>query len=105
MFATLTKPTSQTTDPKVGRPKSERNTGQEPQYKVVLHNDEFNSMEHVVSVLKKVIAGMNYRRATDVMMEAHKKGKAVATLCHKELAELYREQLRSEGLTATIERG
>ena len=37
------------------------------------------------------------------MLEAHTKGKAVAHKCHKELAEFYAEQLKSEGLTATIE--
>jgi ATP-dependent Clp protease adaptor protein ClpS len=37
------------------------------------------------------------------MLEAHTKGKAVVTKCHKELAELYQEGLRSEGLVATIE--
>ncbi|MGF1473436.1 MAG: ATP-dependent Clp protease adaptor ClpS, partial [Rubrobacteraceae bacterium] len=43
------------------------------------------------------------RRAVSIMLEAHTKGKAVATKTHKELAELYQDQLRSEGLTATIE--
>jgi len=37
------------------------------------------------------------------MIEAHTKGKAVATKCHKELAELYQEGLNSEGLISTIE--
>lgn len=75
----------------------------EPPYKVILHNDDYNPMEHVVEVLRKVIPRMSVRRAVDLMMEAHTKGKAVVTKCHKELAELYQESLRAEGLTASIE--
>jgi ATP-dependent Clp protease adaptor protein ClpS len=37
------------------------------------------------------------------MLEAHTKGKAVVTKCHKELAELYQEGLKNEGLISTIE--
>jgi ATP-dependent Clp protease adaptor protein ClpS len=46
---------------------------------------------------------MNLRQAVSIMLEAHTKGKAVVTKCHKELAELYQENLRSEGLISTIE--
>jgi len=46
---------------------------------------------------------MSTQRAVDIMIEAHTKGKAVATKCHKELAELYMEGLNNEGLIATIE--
>lgn len=37
------------------------------------------------------------------MLEAHTRGQAVVTRCHKELAELYREGLKAEGLISTIE--
>ncbi|MDQ4106615.1 MAG: ATP-dependent Clp protease adaptor ClpS [Actinomycetota bacterium] len=93
VLATETKP----------REKTRRRITQEPPYKVVLHNDDYTPMEHVVATLRKVIPRMTMRRAVSIMMEAHTRGKAVATKCHKELAELYAEQLRSEGLTATIE--
>ncbi len=81
----------------------EQNVSQEPPYKVILHNDDYTPMEHVVAVLRKVIPRMSVQRAVDIMMEAHTKGKAVATKAHKELAELYEEGLRAEGLIATIE--
>lgn len=80
-----------------------RRVAQEPPYKVILHNDDYTPMEHVVATLRKVIPRMSTRRAVSIMLEAHTKGKAVAHKCHKELAELYAEQLMSEGLTATIE--
>jgi ATP-dependent Clp protease adaptor protein ClpS len=75
----------------------------EPPYKVILHNDDYTPMEHVVTTLRKVIPRMNLRRAVSIMLEAHTKGKAIVTKCHKELAELYKEGLRAEGLIATIE--
>ena len=81
----------------------ERSVTEEPPYKVILHNDDYTPMEHVVAVLQKVIPRMSVKRAVDIMMEAHTKGKAVATKCHKELAELYQDGLNNEGLIASIE--
>ena len=75
----------------------------EPPYKVILHNDDYTPMDHVVVVLRKVIPRMSMRRAVSIMLEAHTKGQAVVTKCHKELAELYQEGLRAEDLIATIE--
>ncbi len=60
----------------------------EPPYKVILHNDDFTPMEHVVAVLQKSHPRMSVKRAVEIMMEAHKNGKAVVIKCHKELAEL-----------------
>ena len=85
------------------RERTRRKMSTEPPYKVILHNDDYTPMDHVVIVLRKVIPRMNLRRAVSIMLEAHTKGKAVVTKCHKELAELYREGLRAEGLIATIE--
>ena len=82
---------------------TERRVTQEPPYKVILHNDDYTPMEHVVAVLQTVIPRMSVRRAVDIMLEAHTKGKAVVTKCHKELAELYQESLQNEGLLASIE--
>jgi ATP-dependent Clp protease adaptor protein ClpS len=82
---------------------TERRVAQEPPYKVILHNDDYTPMEHVVEVLRKVIPRMSVRRAVEIMLEAHTKGKAVVTKTHKELAELYREGLQNEGLICSIE--
>ena len=76
---------------------------EEPPYKVILHNDDFTPMEHVIKALRKVIPRMTDRRAVSIMLQAHTEGQAVAAKAHKEVAELYQEGLRSEGLVATIE--
>jgi ATP-dependent Clp protease adaptor protein ClpS len=85
------------------REKTKRRITQEPPYKVILHNDDFTPMEHVVAALRKVIPRMSQPRAVAIMLEAHTKGKAVAAKAHKEVAELYREGLQNEGLISTIE--
>ncbi len=74
-----------------------------PRYRVLLHNDDFNTMEHVVQTLMKTIAGMTQPQAVDIMMEAHTNGIALVITCALEHAEFYCETLKRHGLTSTIE--
>ncbi len=74
-----------------------------PQYRVILHNDDFNSMEHVVESLLKVVPSLSLPQAVDIMMQAHAAGKAVVIICALEHAEFYCEGLQSLGLTCSIE--
>ncbi len=74
-----------------------------PLYRVLLHNDDINSMEHVVKALMRVFA-FAQERAMQIMLEAHKTGVATCTVEPLEQAEFHREQLQSFSLTATIER-
>jgi len=75
----------------------------EPSWNVVLHNDFHNPINRVVWRLYRTISGMTMKKATKITWEAHTKGRAVAKTCHKELAELYEERLRTKGLTVSIE--
>ena len=75
-----------------------------PPYRVILHNDDVNSMDHVVHALVASVPELTEARATEIMLEAHGAGQASVTTCPLERAELYRERLESFGLTATIER-
>ncbi|MEM9272525.1 MAG: ATP-dependent Clp protease adapter ClpS [Cyanobacteria bacterium P01_F01_bin.143] len=74
-----------------------------PRYKVLLHNDDFNSMEHVVQTLITTVGGITQPQAVSIMMEAHTNGIALVITCALEHAEFYCETLRSHGLTSTIE--
>ncbi len=89
-------------------PSTQEETRQEqqilPPYRVVLHNDDVNEMNYVVSCLLKAVPSLSSQRATEIMMEAHNHGKATVTTCPLELAELYRDRLEGFGLTATIEK-
>jgi ATP-dependent Clp protease adaptor protein ClpS len=73
------------------------------QYKVLLHNDEHNEMMYVVQSIVQ-IAHVPTKAALGVMLEAHRTGVALVAVTHLELAELYRDQFKSKGLTATIEK-
>jgi ATP-dependent Clp protease adaptor protein ClpS len=74
-----------------------------PRYRVLLHNDDYNSMEHVVQVLLKTVPSLTQPQAVDIMMEAHVNGTALVITCAQEHAEFYCESLRSHGLSSTIE--
>lgn len=74
-----------------------------PRYRVLLHNDDFNSMEYVVEVLVKTVASLTMPQAVDIMMEAHQNGTALVIACAQEHAEFYSDTLNSHGLTSTIE--
>lgn len=75
-----------------------------PRYVVVLHNDDVNSMEHVVRSLLQSVPELTPERAVEVMLTAHTQGHADVVTCPLERAELYRDRLEACGLTATIER-
>jgi ATP-dependent Clp protease adaptor protein ClpS len=72
-------------------------------YRVLLHNDDFNTQEYVVQVLMKTIPGMPQPQAFDIMMEAHVNGIALVIIAPQEHAEFYCEQLKHHGLFSSIE--
>ena len=74
-----------------------------PRYRVMLHNDEFNSMEYVVESLVKVVPSLTMPQAVDIMMQAHTSGVALVITCALEHAEFYCEGLNGKGLTSSIE--
>jgi ATP-dependent Clp protease adaptor protein ClpS len=74
-----------------------------PKYRVLLHNDDFNSMEHVTQVLMTTIPHMTQPKAVSIMMEAHNNGMALVIICEQEHAEFYCETLQNHGLTSSIE--
>ena len=74
-----------------------------PRDRVLLHNDDFNSMEHVVQVLMKTVPSTTQPQADSIMMEAHTNGMALVITCAQEHAEFYCETLKNNGLSSTIE--
>ncbi|MFB2839460.1 MULTISPECIES: ATP-dependent Clp protease adapter ClpS [Floridanema] len=74
-----------------------------PRYRVLLHNDDFNSMEYVVQVLMKTVPSLTQPQAVNIMMEAHATGIALVITCAQEHAEFYCDTLKNHGLTSTIE--
>ncbi|MEB3214057.1 MAG: ATP-dependent Clp protease adapter ClpS [Leptolyngbyaceae bacterium] len=74
-----------------------------PKYRVLLHNDDYNSMEYVVQVLLKTVSSLTQPQAVDIMMQAHTQGFALVITCAQEHAEFYSETLKAHGLLSTIE--
>ena len=54
-------------------------------YKVIMHNDDFTTMEFVVAVLN-IIFNKNIEEANNIMMEVHKKGTGVAGIYPYDIA-------------------
>jgi len=74
-----------------------------PRYRVLLHNDDVNPMEHVVEALIKTVTSLTVPQAVSIMMEAHTNGIALVITCAQEHAEFYCESLKGHGLISTIE--
>ncbi len=74
-----------------------------PPWRVILHNDDHNSMDHVVESLVRCVASLTIEEAVEIMLTAHNHGQAEVIACPKEAAEHYRAKLESCGLTSTIE--
>jgi ATP-dependent Clp protease adaptor protein ClpS len=73
-----------------------------PPYKVLLHNDDVNTFEHVItSILKLTTLGP--KEAVLRTLEAHEAGVALLLVTHLERAELYVEQFATFTITVSIE--
>ena len=71
----------------------ERNKTKPPkQYKVVLLNDDFTTMEFVIEVLQTIFC-MNRERATQIMLKVHQEGSAVCGIYPKDIAETKVQQV------------
>jgi ATP-dependent Clp protease adaptor protein ClpS len=82
--------------------KTDVNVRKMPMYKVLIHNDDVNTMDHVVLSLVHVF-GFSAEEAVGIMVEAHNSGCALAKVEPKEPAEFHCEQLLSLSITSTIE--
>jgi ATP-dependent Clp protease adaptor protein ClpS len=61
-------------------------TKEPPLYKVILHNDDYTSMEFVVAILKNVF-NKSSSEATRIMLSVHHDGVGVAGVYIKEIGE------------------
>ena len=66
---------------------SDRSETREPSmYKVILHNDDYTTMEFVVEILIMVF-GKSLEKATEIMLNVHHKGQGICGLYTREIAE------------------
>ena len=73
-----------------------------PPYRVILHNDDVNTFEHVIRSIVR-LTPLNPQEAVKCTLEAHETGTSLLLVTHRERAELYVEQFASVSLTVTCE--
>jgi ATP-dependent Clp protease adaptor protein ClpS len=88
MPATITSPDVDTSE--------DTRTERQPPYAVILHNDDINTMDWVILVLRKVF-GYTVEKCFQHMLEAHETGRSVVWTGAREVAELKADQIISCG--------
>ena len=73
--------------------------------RVIVRNDDHNTFDGVAFALAAVLPGVDFDRGMSFANKIHNSGQALVWSGHRELAELYWEQLNGHGLTmAPLER-
>jgi len=93
--ATATAPVKKPADP-------ERKPRQLPPYKLLLHNDDVNTFDHIIRSIIR-LTPIQEEEAIVKTIEAHETGVALLLVTHCERAELYVDQFASLNVTVTIE--
>ena len=86
----------------VVEPDTDEKVRQLPPYRVLLHNDDVSTFEHVILTILK-LTSLNERDAVQRTIEAHEKGLSLLLMTHRERAERYVEQFTTFQLTVTCE--
>ncbi len=64
-----------------------------PMYRVVLHNDDYTTMEFVVHILTTIFH-KSEQESERIMLDVHKKGKGVCGVYTREIAQTKVEQVK-----------
>jgi ATP-dependent Clp protease adaptor protein ClpS len=78
----------------VTRTRTEKKLKQPPLYRVLLHNDDYTTMEFVVHVLQAIFNHAE-AEATQIMLHVHRKGIGVAGVYTREVAETKIDQVHA----------
>ena len=76
--------------------KQENKTKRQPPYNVILLNDDFHTVEYVVTMCQTIF-GYPVEKGLQIADEVHHKGRAIVWTGTLEVAELKQEQIHSVG--------
>ncbi|NKQ40732.1 MAG: ATP-dependent Clp protease adaptor ClpS [Sulfurovum sp.] len=65
-----------------------------PKYRVLLHNDDYTTMDFVVMVLKNIFH-KTLEQSEAIMLDVHKKGKGICGVYTYEIAQTKVEQVKT----------
>ena len=80
-------------EPKI---ESKNKTKRQPPYNVILINDDFHTVEYVVTLCQKIF-GYPVEKGLQIAKEVHETGRAIIWTGARELAELKQEQIHAVG--------
>ncbi|MEQ8767911.1 MAG: ATP-dependent Clp protease adaptor ClpS [Planctomycetota bacterium] len=80
----------------------EKKVRRQPPYHVILHDDDQHTWAFVIGMLRALF-GMSYEKAYKHTHEVHYVGVSIVCTTTLEHAELKRDQIRSKGMSASIE--
>lgn len=83
-------------------PQTEQHVRLLPPYRVLLHNDDVNTFDHVIRTIRK-LTPLTLEEAIQRTLEAHETGVSLLLVTTKERSELYVEQFAACRLTVTCE--
>lgn len=86
----------------VEEPTDSTDTDTQSPWVVIVWNDPINLMDYVTFVLQKLF-GYSHEKAEKLMLDVHKKGKAVVSNGTREKAEVDVFRLHEHGLWATMQ--
>jgi ATP-dependent Clp protease adaptor protein ClpS len=64
-----------------------------PMYRVLLHNDDYTTMEFVIRILKSIFH-KNEQESEQIMLSVHQKGKGICGVYTREIAQTKVEQVK-----------
>jgi ATP-dependent Clp protease adaptor protein ClpS len=88
---------------KVTVPEEETEGSLEQPWHVLVFNDPVNLMQYVTFVLQRVF-GYSTKKAEQMMLDVHQKGKCIVWTGEREKAEFYAQQLQAHQLKTSLEK-